>query len=140
MNRNCITQARIPTLIAMALTVNHSVRAQVTIGPTNQQEANQNKKSDKVQSGDICGPDKTLVDSSKVLAGNIVTLRVLISPRGRVIIAEPVSGDPALYGRAKRAVGKMKLKPQKILGHSVETEILMRLAFSGDRKSPELIR
>jgi len=92
--------------------------------------------SGKEHGGDTCGQTKTLVNAKNDLGPDTVALRVLISERGKILLIEPISGDPGLYKAARKAVRRMTLRPQKVAGHLVETEIVVRLVFSGGPKKP----
>lgn len=74
----------------------------------------------------LCGPPKSIANATTILGPDTVELRVLVDENGKVVSANPVLGDPALYDAAVKAVRKMKFKPKRISGQLVKTELIVR--------------
>src|SRR6185295_1180097 len=64
--------------------------------------------ADKVLCPNICGPSISVSNATTFLGPNIVELRVLIDKNGKIVTAQPISGNPAWYKMAVKAIYEMK--------------------------------
>jgi len=65
---------------------------------------------------------------------NTEVVSVLLDEGGKMISARPVSGDPALYEKAVKAVSEMKFKLKRISGRAVITELNVKIVVDAGSK------
>ncbi|HXQ73382.1 MAG TPA: tetratricopeptide repeat protein [Pyrinomonadaceae bacterium] len=75
----------------------------------------------------LCAPPKTLRVDNSATESNIVDLRVLINEKGRAIVVQPISGNPALYDQAVKLIKGKRFKPTVRSGRKLKTEMIIRV-------------
>jgi hypothetical protein len=95
----------------------------------------QNPATNPPDSSLLCGPEISILDSTTDKASNIVELRVVANEKGRVIVAEPISGNSALYGQAVEMIKRRRFKPKILSGRRVKNEMIIKFVFSPSKTS-----
>lgn len=81
-----------------------------------------------------CGPNISVTNATTFPDPNTVVVSVLLDERGKMVSARPVSGDPALYEKAIKAVNEMKFTPRRISGRAVKTELNVKVVVDAGSK------
>ena len=91
-------------------------------------DCGQNQKSSRggVPGPSLCAPSVSVSNAETFVGPNTVELRVLVDKNGTIISVQPISGNPALYQSAVKAVNDMKFKPRIISRRAVKTEMIVK--------------
>lgn len=105
--------------------------------PATSAKCGQVRKSSKQKSNPPllpCGPNITVTNATTSTDPKTVLVSVLLDESGKIVSARAVSGDPALYEKAVKAVNEMKFTPKRLSGRAVKTELNVKVVVDAGPK------